>query len=72
MAGSGSVEDVIAYAESLTEALSIAEIAETVEDKSVLPVFVLIATDCDHFGITVYLIHNVSESVGHGQSQRPS
>ena len=72
MAGSGSVEDMIAYAKATTKTLPVAEVAETVEYESVLPVLVLFSSHPYRTYVFVHLIHYVSESVGHAQSQSPS
>lgn len=72
MSGCGSVEDVIPDAKAPTEALSIAEVAETVEYEPVLPIFVLGSGHSDRVDVFVYLIHETSETVFHDQSHNPS
>lgn len=53
-----------------TKTLSVAEVAETVEYKSVTPVFVLALRDLGLANFVMYLIDNTGEAVFHVQSQR--
>ena len=63
---------MITDAKTPTETLSVAEAAQTVEYESVTPVFILGSGHSDRADLSVYLIHYVSESVGHDQVHNPS
>lgn len=59
-------------AKASAKTLSVAEVAETVEYETVLPIRVLLSSNSDCAHTFVYLFHYTSKAVFHDQSQRPS
>ena len=61
---------MISDAKAPAETLSVAEVAETVKNKTMPPIFVLALRDLGIAEFVVYLIDDTGEAVFHVQSQR--
>ena len=62
---------MVSDAKASTETLSVAEIAETVEDESMTPVVILFCSDPDaEIPVFMYVIQAICDAVFHVQSHR--